>query len=130
MLIGAPAANAAVLTQDLGPGLTPTQLAAALVGTGVTVSNAQFTGVNGAGGTFSGGGTGAGATIGFDTGVILSSGAIGSVPGPNTVDNITTVNGQPGDASLDSLLPAGESSEDAAVLTFDFVPDASSVSFK
>jgi hypothetical protein len=130
MLIGAPAANAAVLTQDLGPGLTPTQLAAALVGTGVTVSNAQFTGVNGAGGTFSGGGTGAGAIIGFDTGAILSSGAIDSVPGPNTVDNVTTINGQPGDASLDAVLPVGETSEDAAVLSFDFVPDASSVSFK
>ncbi len=52
------------------------------------------------------------------------------MPGPNTVDNVTTINGQPGDAGLDALLPVGESSEDAAVLTFDFVPDASSVSFK
>ena len=101
-----------------------------MVGSGVTVSNALFTGANPAGGTFSGGGTGAGATVGFDTGVILSSGAIASVPGPNTVDNVTTINGQPGDATLDTLLPAGESSEDAAVLTFNFIPDASSVSFK
>jgi hypothetical protein len=130
MLIGAPAANAAVLTQSLGVDLTPTQLASALVGSGVTVSNAQFTGADVAGGTFSGGGTGAGATIGFDAGVILSSGAIASVVGPNTVDNVTTINGQLGDASLDALLPAGQSSEDAAVLTFDFVPDASCVSFK
>ncbi len=130
MLIGAPAANAAVLTQSLGVGLTPTQLAAALVGSGVTVSNAQFAGANIAGGTFSGGGTGGGATIGFDTGVILSSGAIASVVGPNTLDDATTVNGQPGDATLDTLLPTGQFSEDAAVLSFDFVPDASSVSFK
>ena len=71
-----------------------------------------------------------GATIGFDTGVILSSGAIASVLGPNTVDDATTVNGQAGDATLDTLLPTGQSSEDAAVLSFDFVPDASSVSFK
>ncbi len=74
MLVGAPAASAAVLTQSLGVDLTPAQLAGALVGSGVTVSNAQFTGANAAGGTFSGGGTGAGATIGFDTGVVLQLG--------------------------------------------------------
>ena len=131
MLIAAPAASAAVLTQSLGVDLTATQLAGALVGSGVTVSNAVFTGANTAGGTFSGGGTGAGAIIGFDQGVILSSGAIGNVVGPNVTDNdASTNNGQLGDTSLDALLPAGQSSQDAAVLTFNFVPDASSVSFK
>lgn len=130
MLIGAPAASAAVLTQSLSGDLTPLQLAGALVGTGVTVSNAQYVGANGAAGTFSGGGTGAGAIIGFDQGVILSSGAIASVVGPNTLDNATTQNDAGGDADLDALLPVGQLSEDAAVLTFDFVPDASSVSFK
>ena len=130
MLVTAPAANAAILTQSLGPDLTPAQLAGALVGTGVTVSNAQFTGANIAGGTFSGGGTGAGAIIGFEQGVVLSSGAIASVVGPNNADNATTSNGQPGDASLNALLPVGQSTNDAASLTFDFVPDASSVTFK
>lgn len=129
MLIGAPAASAAVTTQSLGD-LTPTQLAGALVGSGVTVSNAQFTGANVAGGTFSGGGTGAGAIIGFDQGVILSSGAIASVPGPNSSDSTSTGNGQAGDADLDALLPVGQTSQDAAVLTFDFTADASSVSFQ
>jgi fibronectin type III domain protein len=130
MLIAAPVASAAVLTQSLGPDLTATQLAGALVGTGVTVSNAVFSGANTAGGTFSGGGTGGGAIVGFDQGVILSTGAIASVPGPNNADNATTDNVQPGDASLDSLLPVGQASQDAAVLTFNFVPDASSVSFR
>lgn len=129
MLIGAPAASAAVTTQSLGD-LTPAQLASALVGSGVTVSNAQFTGADAAAGTFSGGGTGPGATIGFDQGVILSSGAIASVPGPNSSDSTSTGNGQAGDASLNALLPVGQTSQDAAVLTFEFVPDASSVSFK
>ena len=46
MLIAAPAANAAVLTQSLGADLTATQLAGALVGTGVTVSNAAFAGAS------------------------------------------------------------------------------------
>jgi hypothetical protein len=127
MLIGAPPASAAVVTQS---GLTPIQLASALVGSGVTVSNAQFAGANVASGTFAGGGTGAGAIIGFDQGVILSTGAIANVVGPNTSDSITTVNGQPGDAGLDALLPVGQTSQDAAVLTFDFTADASSVSFQ
>ena len=130
MLVTAPAANAAILTQSLGPDLTPAQLAGALVGTGVTVSNAQFTGANIAGGTFSGGGTGAGAIIGFEQGAVLSSGAIANVVGPNNADNATTSNGQPGDASLNALLPVGQSTNDAASLTFDFVPDASSVTFR
>lgn len=130
MLIGAPAARAAVMTQSLSSGLTPAQLATALVGSGVTVSNAQFTGADAAGGTFSGGGTGPEAAIGFDQGVILSSGAIATVPGPNNSDGATTANGQSGDADLDTLLPSGQASQDAAALTFDFTADASSVSFR
>jgi Fibronectin type III domain len=130
MLIAAPAASAAVLTQSLGVDLTATQLAGALVGSGVSVSNAVFTGADAAAGTFSGGGTGAGSTIGFDQGVVLSTGAIASVPGPNDQDNATTNNGQGGDSDLDALLPIGQASQDASVLTFNFVPDASSVSFR
>ncbi|MGZ5297144.1 MAG: choice-of-anchor L domain-containing protein [Actinomycetota bacterium] len=130
MLIGAPAASAAVLTQSLSTDLTPGQLASALVGPGVSVSNAQFTGADLAAGTFSGGGTGAGATIGFDQGLILSSGAIASVPGPNSSDSTSSGNGQAGDTALDTLLPVGQTSQDAAVLTFDFTAEASSVSFQ
>ena len=130
MLIAAPAANAAVITQDMGSGLTAAQLASALVGAGVTVSNAQFTGADAAGGTFSGGGTGLGAIIGFEQGVLLSSGDIADVVGPNAYDNTQTSNLTAGDADLDALLPAGQASQDAASLTFDFVPDASSVSFR
>ena len=104
MLVGAPAANAAI--EPIEPGRWPhAHPARERVGLlGVTVSNAQFVGANTAAGTFSGGGTGAGATIGFDTGVVLSSGAISSVPGPNTLDDVTTANLQPGDATLDALL--------------------------
>ena len=135
MLIAAPAASAAVLTQSLGPDLTATQLATALVGSGVTVSNAVFTGALAAGGTFSGGGTGAGGIIGFDQGVVLSTGLIGNVVGPNVTDNdASTNNGQPGDPFLDQILsdipPGDQTTQDASVLTFNFVPDASVISFK
>lgn len=131
--IVAPAANAVtgLHTQSLSETLTPTDLATTLVGTGVTISNVQYTGANVAAGTFSGGGTGDGSIVGFDQGVVLSSGAVSNVVGPNTSDGITVENGQPGDADLNGLLPVEQSTQDAAVLTFDFVAEgASSVSFR
>lgn len=128
----APGANAdtgALLTTPLSGALTPTNLANRLVGSGVTVSNVVYTGANGAAGTFSGGGTGDGSIIGFDQGVVLSSGSISNVVGPNTHPGITTANGQPGDLDLNGLLPSG-STQDASVLSFDFLANASSISFR
>ena len=94
----------------------------------VSVSNVAFTGANVAAGEFSGGGTGSSAIIGFDQGVVLSTGATGSVVGPNTSDTITTENGTAGDGDLDGLLPPEQSTQDASVLTFDFTPNASEIS--
>jgi hypothetical protein len=131
-LVGAPSAGAdpGLTTQDLSGTLTPEDLANALVGTGVSVSNVQFTGSDVAAGTFAGGGTGPGSIIGFDQGIVLSSGAVANVSGPNTYDDVSTANDQPGDPDLDGLLPPGQFTEDASVLTFDFVPDASTVFFQ
>ena len=131
-VVAAPAAGATtgLATQSLSGTLTATDLANTLVGSGVTVSNVVYTGASGAAGTFSGGGTGDGSIIGFDQGVILSSGSISNVVGPNQFDNKTTANGQPGDADLTGLLPAGQSTQDAAVLSFNFVANASSISFR
>ena len=56
---------------DLDNGSTTNGLAQALVGTGLTVSNVTYTGANRAAGTFTGG-TG---IIGFDSGIVLDSGA-------------------------------------------------------
>lgn len=99
-------------------------LANALVGAGVTVSNVVYTGAEAASGTFSGG-TG---IIGFDTGILLTSGSAANVIGPNVEDGKTTNNGTAGDADLDAL--SGVTTLDAAVLTFDFVPDADKVFFQ
>lgn len=130
-VVAAPAAGATtgLATQSLSDSLTPTILATTLVGTGVTISNVQYTGANGAAGTFSGGGTGDGSTIGFDQGVVLSSGSIANVVGPNSHSAVTTQNGQPGDAALDGLL-TNQSTQDAAALSFDFTANASSISFR
>lgn len=110
-----------IVTEDLSGTLTPTDLAELIAGPGVTVSNVVYTGADSAAGTFSGGGL----IVGFASGVILSSGALSNVPGPNTSDSITTAQATAGDADLDTL--AAGATEDAAVLEFDFVPSQSTL---
>lgn len=116
-------ATVAFGTADVASGLTAQQLAEQLVGSGVVVSSAAFTGAPVAGGTFEGG-----AAIGFDSGTILSSGDVANVVGPNATPATTAENGTPGDAQLQAL--AGGPTADAAVLTFDFQATADSVYFE
>lgn len=97
-----------------------TGLATALGGSGVTISNATYTGANVASGYFSGG-TAAG--IGIDTGIVLTSGYASNLNGTsNTSDDITGNNGQAGDSDLNALIP-GYSTKDATILEFDFTID-------
>ena len=60
--------------------LTAHQLAQSLVGTGVTISNASFTGADVAAGSFDGG---LSEGLGIASGVILSTGDIVTAIGPN-----------------------------------------------
>ena len=112
-------------TQSLAGPLEPVDLVDSLVGGGVTTSNVSFVGADVAGGTFSGGLDVLGA---FDSGVILSTGNVGSVVPPNQFDDVTTANGTLGDAQLTAL--AGNDTEDAAILEFDFVPASDTVVFR
>jgi len=98
-------------------GTTPQTLADKLKGAGITISNVQFTGRNLAGGSFANGVSGG---LGFEQGVIISSGAASNIIGPNTTASKSTNNQQPGDADLDIL--AGGDTFDAAVMEMDFVP--------
>ncbi len=116
-----------LVTSDMASGgQTPDSLVAALVGTGVPVSNIQFNGAPVAAGTFSGGS----GIIGFAQGVILSSGDIASVVGPvNQLGYTSTDNMLPGDPDLDALV--GGLTQDACVLEFDFeCPGTDVVSFQ
>ncbi len=125
MAATASTATAALTTDDLAGGSpTAIQLAQSLAGPGVTVSNATYAGAPAAAGTFAGGG----GIVGFDDGVILGSGAVASVVGPNTSPSATTVNGTPGD-DQDLLRLFGGPLGDAAVLAFDFVPSSSVLTF-
>jgi hypothetical protein len=121
-----PAAVGGLQTTDLTTGLNAVTLANTLVGgAGVSISNAQFKGALRAAGLFSGGTT----NVGIESGVILSSGNIAKVVGPNTSDSISQSNGCPGDSDLNTLIP-GYQTQDATVLEFDFVPQSGSISFQ
>ncbi|MDD2557129.1 MAG: choice-of-anchor L domain-containing protein [Desulfuromonadaceae bacterium] len=102
-------------------------LAQSLVGSGVTISNVSYTGAHGASGYFTGG-TAAG--LGFNSGIVLTTGAANNLEGNlNTSDAISTSNGFPGDTYLTSLLGPGYITYDAAILSFDFVSASDSIYF-
>jgi hypothetical protein len=139
-LVGAVAPPAGAATAIVGNGLTTTDLnapgtsaaslAASLVGSGVTVSNATFTGNNVQAGTIH---VVDPAVVSFNDGLIMSSGNIADVVGPNKSESTTTdVNG-PGDPTLDALIQNTQTvvpaTYDAASLEFDFVPTTNHVYF-
>jgi hypothetical protein len=79
------------------------------------VTNAVLTAAPQAAGTFVGGL----GVVGFDQGIILSSGDINTLAGPNVGDATSTDNMVPGDLDLDALIP-GYTTFDAVILEFDF----------
>ncbi len=114
----------ALVTTDM-TSLTLPQLIQSLLGPGVSASNITLHGAPIAAGTFQGGLT----IVGIDSGILLSSGAIASVPGPNMADDTSTINNTPGDPDLDTLTTSP--TFDACTLEFDFsCPSASQISFQ
>ena len=113
-----------LVTTDLTSELTAQALAQSLVGSGVTISNVTYTGANVAAGTFSEGD----GIIGFNDGVILSTGNIANVIGPNSTSSKSTSNGTDGDADLNNL--SGKTTYDASILEFDFIPVDTQVTLK
>lgn len=101
------------------PGVTALALAQEIAGPGVTVVSASFTGNNQQGGLFAG--PGVADAIGVSDGVVLSSGKIADVVGPNNSSGKSTGFGGPGDAYLNSIV-APLTTRDAAVLQMTFVP--------
>ncbi|MCE5219691.1 MAG: HYR domain-containing protein [Clostridium sp.] len=111
---------------ELSSTLTPEQLVELLLGGGIQqVSNISFTGSNASAGTFSGGTS----IFGFEDGVILSTGSIQNIIGPNTMENISYSNFLPGDSDLDSLVTP-YNTFDATVLEFDFTPITNEIIFQ
>lgn len=102
-------------------GLVNTLLAGS---SGITINSATYTGAGIASGTFSGG-TG---IIGFESGILLTSGDARLAVGPNNSTYATSDNGLGGSALLDTLIP-GYSTRDATLLTIKFVPTSNFVKF-
>jgi len=90
-------------------------LAENILGTGISlVGSATYTGAAGASGTFVNGGN-----IGISNGIILTSGSAVGAVGPNSSSSYTVNNGTSGSALLSSLV-GGQTTNDAARLSFDF----------
>jgi hypothetical protein len=117
--------HAGLSVQDQNtPGVTPTSLAQSLAGAGVTISNVTYSGTNESSGQFQGGLS----IIGFEEGVILSSGFAVDTIGPNTSDGTSRDIGTPGDPDLTAL--SGFPTFNATVLEFDLVPQADTLTFQ
>lgn len=103
--------------------LSATQLAQLLAGAGVSVSNATFNCAATAIGSFNGT-----SSLGFSSGIILSSGDI-SLASPNTNSGSAQLcNNSPGEDDLTSL--AGATTYDACALEFDVIPLCDTIKFK
>ncbi len=145
VLVGSSQASG-VAVNDLNNGPTAASLAEALVGGGVSISNATVTGAVRSAGMFAGGA----GSIGAEAGVVLSSGKVQSYPAdeacsagveaPNTCYEATGANPSgpsgwvnatafetPGDEELTTL--SGFPTFDASILEFDFVPQHPTVQF-
>ncbi len=89
-----------------------------LFGPGISVTNLNYIGDTFAVGRFSD------ITGGFqiDSGLVMTTGRISDVAGPNSSASTTTVNYSPGDSSLAALSGNFYPTYDAAVIEFDFTP--------
>ena len=101
-----------------------------LLGPGVTVSNINYSGSSGAIGSF----TAAGTNLGIASGIVMTTGTVlnnGNGPqGPNNSGASGFDNNASGYPALTALIPGSTSTENAAILQFDFIPYSDTVSFK
>jgi hypothetical protein len=111
----------ALTTTDLTQGVSAVDLANKLSANGgMTISAVTYQGSNSAAGLFD-----SAVGLGLSSGVILSSGNIADATGTNNSTGSSTAHGTPGDADLDAL--SGAQTQDAAVLSFDFVPQGNTL---
>ena len=118
--------NAQLITT---PGMSPAALVQnVLLGTGVTVSNIQFSGNAAAISKFTANNT----NLGIASGIVMTTGTTynnGDGPqGPNNKPNSGNDNNAPGNAQLQNI--ANGTTYNAAILQFDFIPFSDTVKFK
>jgi hypothetical protein len=116
LLVSVPAF--AVKVKSVSDGLTADQVAALVTGSGVRISNIKLTGAGSAIGSFS-----EFASVGIANGLVLSTGNLSDVAGPNNTTSSGAVVGTAGQAALDAVV-APFKTHDAAVLEFDVVTES------
>lgn len=107
-----------VTVKSIGDGLTADQVAGLLTGSGATISNIKITGADSAIGAYTDF-----SALSIADGVVLSTGNLSDVPGPNTVTNSGATLGTAGQAALDAVV-APFKTQDAMVLEFDVVTES------
>ncbi|PCJ16456.1 MAG: hypothetical protein COB04_10895 [Gammaproteobacteria bacterium] len=122
LALSGPAFSSALSVEESGDAAL---LVEHLLGSNMEVSNAALTGTLDSAGMFSGGEL----IVGFESGIVLSSGRSSYVIGPNQSDSRSQANYLAGDADLNSLIP-GYNTYDSTVLEFDFVPKNGVISFQ
>ncbi len=118
----------------INPPLTPLQYVQNIVGPGIAVSNVTFTGNSSQIGAFSGT-----SNIGYNSGVVLSSGAVSELVGPASSSSAGTTNvsglSDPDLLNIASTTAQSlgigniSSTSDLVALEFDFVAESNLVSF-
>ncbi len=123
ILSGSGAGASSITVEDITEGVTGADLAEAILGeeSGCTVSDIQITGDDRAAGIFS-----SGDGLGFETGVVISSGMASDIT-KDSFEYADTQLGQAGDTDLTEL--TGEDTNDAFVLEFNFVPESDGIFF-
>jgi len=104
---------------------TPEQLVAMLLGSDVEVRDVRYTGAAGALGFVQGDIS----ILGIAEGIVLSTGDLGVLIGPNNLTSYSVSNGTAGDADLNKLVN-GADTYDAAVLEFYFKVDSDNIYFQ
>lgn len=108
----------AVKTKSISEGLTQDQVVAILTGSGATITNVRITGSTLAVGSFTEGGE-----LGLDNGVVLSTGDIADVVGPNDSSSTGQGLGTAGAPALDAIVKPFLT-QDAAIIEFDVVTES------
>ena len=108
-----------------GPNVTPVDMVENIVGEGIIYDNVQFQGADPMRGIFTNGST---TNLGINSGIFLCSGSGYLIPGPNYQTAAGSNMGLGGHPSLNAITTA--TTYDAAVLSFDFVPESDTLRFK
>jgi gliding motility-associated-like protein len=124
VLIFLPIFNLAKAQLVVDTNRTPQQLVQnVLLGNSIIAYNIKYTGAHRAMGYFDG----TNSNIGLKNGVLMTTGSVRIAVGPNNPSNKGVDNNLPGDSALTAI--SGDSTFDACILEFDFVPYSDTVSF-